>query len=485
MSMNNPAYIFTFFLLIVVLPIYLLLITTRKTNYKKLPPGSWGLPFLGQSLSIVHAMRTNTAERWLQERVRKYGPVSKFNFLGTPTVFLHGQAANKLIYTNGGDTFANQQPNSVRRIMGERNIMELSGNEHKRVRGGLVSFLKPEVLKLYVGKMDEEVRKHLEMHWHGKEQVQVMPLMKTLTFNIMNSLIIGIEQGARRDTLVELFQHIIDGLLSIPVNLPFTRFNRSLRASAKVRATLRELIREKREAMKQHSADAANKDLISCLLTIRNEDNSILLSDEELIDNAIVIMVAGHDTSSVLITFIIRLLANDPSVYATVLQEQEEIAKSKAPGELLTWEDLAKMKYTWRVAIEILRMTPPVFCSFRTVLRDFEYEGYIIPKGWQVMWAACMTQMDEKIFPDPSKFDATRFEKQAPSPPPPFSFVAFGGGSRMCPGNEFARIETLVTIHYLVTKFTWKLSCRDNSFFRDPMPVFKHGLPIQIKPKKD
>lgn len=91
-----------------------------------------------------------------------------------------------------------------------------------------------------------------------------------------------------------------------------------------------------------------------------------------------------------------------------------------------------------------------------------------------------MTHMDEQIFPDPSKFDPTRFENQASIPP--FSFVAFGGGPRTCPGYEFARIETLTTMHYLVTKFTWKLSCLDN-FTRNPVPNFKQGLPIEIQPK--
>ena len=64
--------------------------------------------------------------------------------------------------------------------------------------------------------------------------------------------------------------------------------------------------------------------------------------------------------------------------------EQEEIAKIKSPGEPLTWDDLSKMKYTWRVALEILRMIPPVFGSFRKTLKDVEFNGYIIPKGWQV-----------------------------------------------------------------------------------------------------
>ena len=92
-----------------------------------------------------------------------------------------------------------------------------------------------------------------------------------------------------------------------------------------------------------------------------------------------------------------------------------------------------------------------------------------------------MTDMDSSIFPEPSKFDPSRFENQALVPP--YSFIAFGAGPRICPGNEFARIETLVTIHYLITHFTWKL-CADYSFSRDPTPVPTQGLPIQLVQKK-
>jgi len=68
-----------------------------------------------------------------------------------------------------------------------------------------------------------------------------------------------------------------------------------------------------------------------------------------------------------------------------MLSEQEEIAKGKPSGEALTWEDLSKMKYTWRVAMETLRMFPPIFGGFRKAATDIEYDGYFIPKGWQVI----------------------------------------------------------------------------------------------------
>ncbi|MFQ6644561.1 hypothetical protein Gotur_019268 [Gossypium turneri] len=434
---------FIFFLLLTSLYFAL----TRKTPPKKHPPGSMGFPLIGQTLSFLHAMRTNSIEQWLLQRTSKYGPVSKLSLFGTPTVFVHGQSANKFIFTCDGNVLGNHQPPSFKRICGERNMTALIGDDHKRVRGALVSFLKPEMLKQYVGKMDEEVRNHVEMHWHGNQKVMVMPLMKTLTFNIMSSLIFGIGKGETRNNLIELLQHMMNGLMSLPINLPFTRFNRSLKASAQLRAFIKNLFSERKAALEQRVADT-RKDLIACLLGIGKTEPSIRMSDEEIVDNVIGVMIAGYDTSSVLITFLVRLLGMDRSVYDKIVQDFE---------------------------------CPPLLGSFRNVLKDFEYEGYTIPKGWQVIWAANMTHMDERIFSDPSTFDPARFEKQASIPP--YCFVAFGGGARICPGNEFARIETLVTIHYLVTRFKWKLCCLDNSFSRNPFPVFSDGMLIAIEPK--
>ncbi|KAF8023916.1 hypothetical protein BT93_F1190 [Corymbia citriodora subsp. variegata] len=423
-------------LLLFLLPVLLLLSWRRRGLSRKLPPGSLGIPIIGQSIGMLQAMRTNKGEEWLRERVRKYGPISKLTLFGKPTVFIHGPAANKFIFYGDSSMLANKQPSSIRAILGDRSLFELSGQDHRRVRESLMSFLRPESLKQYMGKIDEEVRKHIESHWQGKETVVALPLMKSLTFNIICSL-------------------LFEGMWSIPVNLPFTRYNRSLRASSRVQDMLEELVQEKKAKLEQHTA-TPHQDLITCLLSKHNEENERVVTDKEILHNIMLVMIAGHDTSSILITFMLRLLYKNPAVYKAVLQEEEEIAKSKTSGETLTWEDLARMKYTWRVAMETLRMVPPVF------------------------WASNMTHMDEKIFPEPSKFDPARFENQKSVPP--YSFIPFGGGPRVCPGNEFARIETLVAIHYLVTRYSWEL-CSDDHYIRDPLPTPTQGLLLRIVPK--
>jgi len=157
--------------LLLLIPILFLLKRTKPS--KRVPPGSLGIPIIGQSLGLLRAMRANTAEKWIEDRINKYGPISKLSLFGTPTVLIHGQAANKFIFTNRDENIVNQQTQSIKMILGDRNLLELSGKDHSRVRGALVPFLKPESLKQYVGKIDEEVRRHIQMHWQGKQQLKV------------------------------------------------------------------------------------------------------------------------------------------------------------------------------------------------------------------------------------------------------------------------------------------------------------------------
>uniref|UniRef100_A0A2P2LAA1 Uncharacterized protein n=1 Tax=Rhizophora mucronata TaxID=61149 RepID=A0A2P2LAA1_RHIMU len=303
---------------IFIVPVFLLFIR-RGRSCKKLPPGSLGIPIIGQSIGLLRAMRTNTAEKWVEQRIHKYGPISKLTLFGKPTVFIRGQAANKFVFASDGNTLSNQQTASTRMILGDRNLLELSGSDHQRVRKALMTFLKPESLKQYVGKIDEEVRLHIDMHWKGKQEVRVLPLMKTLTFNIINSVLCGVECGPRRDILLDCFQVMVEGAWSIPVNLPFTRYNRSIRASRRVQAMVEDLVAEKKAELEQKGANS-HQDLITCLLSVRDKESGQMMSEKEIVHNIMLIMTAGYDTSSVLLTFLIRLLSNEPAVYAAVVQ---------------------------------------------------------------------------------------------------------------------------------------------------------------------
>lgn len=146
--------------------------------------------------------------------------------------------------------------------------------------------------------------------------------MKTLTFDILSSLLFGLEEGSLRQDLARGFEEMVLGMWAVPINLPLTRFNRSLKASKRVQSLIKELVGEKREALRQ-ARISPQSDLFTCLLSTasRSEDSEKAgMSEQEIIDNVTFTMVAGHDTSSVVITFLIRLLANEPQVLANVLR---------------------------------------------------------------------------------------------------------------------------------------------------------------------
>ncbi|VAH51488.1 unnamed protein product [Triticum turgidum subsp. durum] len=301
-----------------------LLARAKKARPANLPPGSLGLPFIGQSLGLLRAMRGDGGSRWIQARIDRYGRVSKLSLFGTPTVLLAGPAANKFMFFSGA--LSTRQPRSVQRILGENSILDLHGADHRRVRGALLEFLRPDMLKAYVGRIDGEVRRHLEENWAGRATVTVLPLMKRLTFDIISALLFGLERGAVRDALAGDFVRMIEGMWAVPVNLPFTAFSRSLKASDRARRVLQEITREKKKASQvvEHGNGngkaSRSSDLITCLLSLTDGHGERLLTDEEIVDNAMVALIAGHDTSSILMTFMVRHLANDDATLAAMVQ---------------------------------------------------------------------------------------------------------------------------------------------------------------------
>ncbi|KAL3363510.1 hypothetical protein AABB24_012670 [Solanum stoloniferum] len=344
------------------------------------------------------------------------------------------------------------------------------------MRKMLPNFLKPEALQRYIGIMDHIAQKYFQS-WENQEEVLVFPLAKRYTFWLACRLFVSVEDPNHVAKLADPFDVLASGLISIPINLPGTPFNRAIKASNFIRKELVAIIKQRKIDLTEGKASDSQDILSHMLLT--SDENGKFMHELDIADKILGLLIGGHDTASSACTFIVKYLAELPDIYDGVYKEQIEIAKSKGPGELLNWEDIKKMKYSWNVACEVLRLAPPLQGAFREALVDFTFNGFSIPKGWKIYWSANSTHRNPEVFLDPLKFDPSRFEGNGPAP---YTFVPFGGGPRMCPGKEYARLEILVFMHHLVKRFNWKKIIQNEKIVVNPMPIPANGLPIRLYP---
>ncbi|CAB4282040.1 unnamed protein product [Prunus armeniaca] len=454
-----------------------------KGQTKNLPKGSLGYPLIGETFSFLRAQKQDRGPEWLEERTSKHGPVFKTSLMGSPTVVAVGQAGNKFVLGTEEDVLSAKKPVALVAIAGKQNIFELTGSRYRLVKGAMVSFLKPESLQNYIKQMDELTKTMLLRETENKNTIKAVVTMKKLAFNIASSILFGIKDEHTREVLFDDFSLAFKAGWSVPINFPGTVYWRGLRARSRIVSRILPILKERREEILQGKLSPTSN-VFSCLLALRDE-NEQPISDDLILDNYVTLMIASHDTSATLMSLMIWKLSTDSQIYKKVLDEQMDILRKREEGaeERLTWAEIQKMKYTWRVAQELMRIIPPVFGSFRKALKDIEYGGYDIPKGWQVYCVSHGTHMNKEIFEKPTEFDPSRFENPS-KPIPPYAYIPFGGGLHTCIGNEFARVEVLTTIHNLVTMFEWSQLFPDEIITRQPMPYPSMGLPIKIRPRK-
>ncbi|KAI3794853.1 hypothetical protein L1987_37493 [Smallanthus sonchifolius] len=438
-------------------------------------------PILGESLSLLRAGLDGVPERFDHERIEKHGSplVFKTSLFGNRVVVLCGPAGNKFLFGNENKLVAVWWPFPLRKLFG-RCLITAHGEEAKWLRKMMLSYLGPVAFAThYAATMDVVTRRHIEIYWRGKEEVNVHQTVKLYAFELACCLFMSLEEPNLVAKLGSLFNIFLKGIIGLPIDFPGTRFYSSRKAASAIRTKLMKIIKARRVELEEGKA-SSSQDLLSHLLT-SSDENGRYLTEMEIAKNILILLFAGYDTSTITITLLMKRLGEHPDVYDKVLKEQLEICKAKEAGKSLKWEDIQKMKYSWNVVSEVKRLNPPTVGAFREALVDFEYAGYTIPKGWKLYWSAAGTHKDKANFEDPTRFDPSRFEGSGPTP---FTFVPFGGGPRMCLGKEFSRLEVLTFLHNVVTNFKWDLLIPDEKIKYAPMAIPEKGLPVRLHPHR-
>jgi cytochrome P450 len=407
----------------------------------RLPPGNLGLPVIGESIALA-----SDPERFVRERYARYGPVFKSRIFGHPMVFMVGPEALRFVLLTERDTFASggAWPPALEALLGDSLMMQ-DGEEHDRNRAMLNPIFHGKGLEAYLPEIEATVRDHAA-HWARQGEIAWYDAFKALTFELATRLLLSPELGSEMQRLGHLFGVMSAGMSPlVPVPLPGTKYRRALAARDHLLRLLEEAVRRR-----QHRP---MDDLVGRIVQA-HDPGADAGAVRALARHALLMLWAGHESTTSLLTFACLELARHPDVLQRARAEQHE----SASGESLTPEALRGMRFLDQVLLETARIHPAFIGSFRKAVRSVEFNGFTIPAGWRVLYSITGTHAIESVFTEPARFDPDRYTVAGcEHTRRPFSHVAFGGGPRICIGKELATLEAKVILSHLLRGYRWEL----------------------------
>jgi cytochrome P450 len=390
------------------------------------------------------------APRWLQtmrwwtrpvpffERCRaRYGQRFTVRLVGTPPfVMLADPDEVKQVFTAPAEVL---HPGSGARILepliGRNSVILLDEDAHLAQRRLMLPAFHGEQVARLAEVMAEVAAGEVE-DWPRGEPVALHPRLQALTLEVILRTVFGLEEGARLDRLRGLLTDLL-AIGSNPVSLlpplqhdlgPRSAWGRFLRTRAAVDSELFALIEERRRD------PAPRDDVLSLLLAARHEDGSPM-SPQELRDELMTLLVAGHETTASQLAFTFERLVRTPDVLARLT---EEVAGGDGDA------------YVTATVQESLRRRPVLpNAAPRLVMQEIEVGGRRYPEGVCLVPNAYLVHHDPAIYPDPYAFRPERFLEQSPGT---YTWIPFGGGRRRCLGAAFATVEMKVVLRAVLAQ---------------------------------
>jgi cytochrome P450 len=438
--------------------------TPADISHLPLPPGSSGLPLLGETLPFIQ----NTG-RFLEERRRLHGDVFRSHVLGDPIVFLLGTEANRWIFAGENKYLRNRWHLSARKLLGDQSVSMLNGSAHLERRRLLAPHFTYAAMRHFVPRIEALVHQHCEQWLSAAQPFKAVEAVRALVFEVAIVLMLG-ESRVDAAYMSRLFKRWAAGLFSaVPLELPFTTFSRAVAAKKEMRAYLGPLVAEREKLTEQPP------DTLGSLLSARDEEGRPL-SREAVLDELGVLLFAGHDTTVTATSNLMLLLAQYPEVLERCRREQQELA-GQGP---LTLESLRAMTYLHQVIQEVMRFISPVGGAFRVTTQDVAYGGYRIPQGWQVSLNIRATHKSAP-WTSPERFDPERMGPERCEQKPQGAYIPFGGGPRVCVGQHFAMVEMATVAALLLRGYQWELvPGQDLTPIPFPIPLPRDGLLVRF-----
>ncbi|VAI27052.1 ent-kaurenoic acid oxidase 1-like [Triticum dicoccoides] len=419
----------------------------RHGGRRRLPPGHMGLPFLGETLSFVwHFKLARRPDDFIAAKRHAHGAgagIYRTHLFGSPAVIACSPVANKFVFQSA-DNFGIRWP--VPELIGHKSMVNVEGASHARLRGIILTAInRPSSLRTIAAVVQPRVVAALAA-WADMGTIVASTEIKKVTFANIFKMFISMEPSPLTEQIDQWFGSLMAGLRAFPLDLPGTKFH----GARKCRRKLNAVFRHELEARKK--VDKKCDDLMSGLMCTEDEQGK-RLSDEEVVDNMVNLVVAGYESTASAIMWATYHLAKSPAALAKLREENVALSESKGGSLMITHDDLPRMKYTVKVVEETIRMANVAPMVHRVANRDVEYGGYTIPAGWPVLVWVRSLHTDPVYYQDPLTFNPDRWDK----PMKPGTYQAFGGGYRICAGNMLAKLQITIMLHHLSIGYEWEL----------------------------
>jgi cytochrome P450 len=386
---------------------------------------------------------------------REHGDIAHWK-IGPQNLYLfsHPDLIRDVLVTNGKNFHKSRGLERARRLLGN-GLLTSEGEFHLRQRRLAQPAFHRQRIAAYATTMSDYAERTAS-HWSDGETVDMHTEMMRLTLGIVARTLFDADVDREAAEIGAALTHAFESFnLAM---LPFTELLEKLPLPAvrrfnNARDTLDRIIYRMIEERRRSGGDRG--DLLSMLLLATDtEGDGSGMSDLQLRDEALTLFLAGHETTANALTWTWYLLSQHPEIEARLHEEVDRVVVDRAPS----YEDMPSLPYTRMVFAESMRLYPPAWAIGRRALRSFEANGHLIPRRSVVIMSQYIMHRDERFFPDPERFDPDRWTPEAQVSRPKFSYFPFGGGTRVCIGEQFAWMEGILLVAALSRKWRMRLA---------------------------
>jgi cytochrome P450 len=400
--------------------------------------------FLIGNIPLAGPDPLETFRRWAAE----YGDIFYYRAAWLHVYFLNRPDLIEYVLVRNPQNFLKDRVVQNSRWLLGTGLLTAEGDDWKRQRRLIQPAFSRDRIAEYACCMTESAEQMLTS-WKTGTVVDIHQEMMSLTLRVVMRALFELETmetGKISRSLNTIMLNSIGGRLLLP---PFFRFlplrgMRDVRhAVADMNIAVYEIIRQRRSDYNQASCD-----LLSLLMHAHDEDDS-RMTDEQLRDEMMTFLLAGHETTALALSWALYLLSQNASAEEKLHQELDRVLS----GRLLSVSDLPSLTFADSVIKETMRLYPPAWSVARTAIADFELDGYRIPGGANIVMSQWIVHRDPRFFSDPENFDPDRWTTHECQNLPRFAYFPFGGGPRQCIGASFATTEAILILATIARKY--------------------------------